>query len=123
MVTIKFETLRMWKKETIGEFYAKLCDLSNQVFALGNEYSNSKLRFFIKVTSIEEAKDIDSMRIDELIRSLQTFEINLDESRRSRSKGEKKLQEQIALLTKVFNKAFEKQARKKKKLEIVKNFT
>ncbi|KAK5835360.1 hypothetical protein PVK06_011048 [Gossypium arboreum] len=54
-------------------------------FALGEEYLNSKLvckvlrslakRFIIQVTIIKEAKDIDTMRTNELIGPLQTFEI------------------------------------------------
>jgi hypothetical protein len=31
-------------------------------------------RFRIKVTSIEESKDLDSMKIEELVGSLQTYE-------------------------------------------------
>ncbi|KAA3463725.1 Receptor-like protein 12 [Gossypium australe] len=76
MLTINFETLRMQENETIGEFYTKICNLSNQAFAIGNEYSLSKLVrkvlrslleiFVIKFTTIKEAKDIDNTRIDEL---------------------------------------------------------
>ncbi|MBA0781098.1 hypothetical protein Gotri_002053, partial [Gossypium trilobum] len=33
----------MQESKTTREFYAKLCDLSNQVFALGEEYSDAKL--------------------------------------------------------------------------------
>ncbi|MFQ6666590.1 hypothetical protein Gotur_032890, partial [Gossypium turneri] len=35
--------LRIQESKTIREFYAKLCYLSNQVFALGEEYSDAKL--------------------------------------------------------------------------------
>nr|KJB14009.1 hypothetical protein B456_002G106200 [Gossypium raimondii] len=83
ILTTKFENLRMQENETIGEFYAKLCDFSNQAFAFGGDYSNAKLakkvlrslldRFSIKATTIEEVKDIDTMCIDEPIGSLQTF--------------------------------------------------
>nr|KJB14604.1 hypothetical protein B456_002G177800 [Gossypium raimondii] len=87
------------KNETIFEFYVKLYDLTNQIFTLEDEYFNSKLtrkvlysfpeRFNIKVTTIKEAKNIDTMCIDELIRSIQNFEINLDETKRNKGKGEK----------------------------------
>lgn len=63
MLTSRFESLRMQESKTIAEFYSKVCDLSNQAFALGEEYSNTKLvrkvlrslfdGFFIKVTIIE----------------------------------------------------------------------
>ena len=34
-------------------------------------------RFRAKVTTIEESKDVDSLKIDELVGSLQTFEMTL----------------------------------------------
>lgn len=34
ILTIKVETLRMKNSKTIGEFYAKLCDLPNEAFTL-----------------------------------------------------------------------------------------
>ncbi|MBA0708739.1 hypothetical protein Golax_023834 [Gossypium laxum] len=137
MLTTKSETLRMKDSETINEFYVKLCDLSNQVFDLGEEYSNSNLvrkvlrslseRFFVKVTAIEKVKYLKCLRIDESIGSLQNFELNLDEPKKVKSKEEsnialqvadempipnaltiKELQVQIALLTQNFNKAFKK---------------
>nr|KJB76774.1 hypothetical protein B456_012G106600 [Gossypium raimondii] len=48
-------------------------------------------RFSTKATAIEEAKDINAMCIDELVESLQTFEINLDETKRSKIKREKNI--------------------------------
>ncbi|KAB2012749.1 hypothetical protein ERO13_D09G099050v2 [Gossypium hirsutum] len=72
------------ESETICEFYAKLHDLSNQAFAFGEKYSNTKLvrkvlrslleRFLIKITAIEEAKNLEQLVIDEILDSLQTFE-------------------------------------------------
>nr|KJB10886.1 hypothetical protein B456_001G230700 [Gossypium raimondii] len=71
MLTSRFESLRMQEPKTTGEFYVKLCDLSTQAFVLEKEYSNTKpvrkvLRsflesffyLFIKVTNVEEAKDL-----------------------------------------------------------------
>ncbi|MBA0582821.1 hypothetical protein Gorai_024953, partial [Gossypium raimondii] len=43
-------------------------------------------RFSIKVTFITEAKDLKSLAIDELIGSLQTFEINLEDVKRNKIK-------------------------------------
>lgn len=83
MLTTKFKNLRMQSSKTIGQFYAKLYDLSNQSFALGEEYFNSKFvrkvlkslfeRFDIKFIAIIEAKYLNSLWIDELIGSLLTF--------------------------------------------------
>ncbi|KAH6777474.1 hypothetical protein C2S51_008786 [Perilla frutescens var. frutescens] len=52
-------------------------------------------KFACKVAAIEEAKDIKSMRLDELIGSLRTFEMNLEDEDRTSRKRE------IALKTKV----------------------
>ncbi|KAH6785269.1 hypothetical protein C2S51_037724 [Perilla frutescens var. frutescens] len=60
----------MEETESIGEFNARLRNISNESFALG------------------EAKDIKSMRLDELMGSLRTFKMNLeDEGSSSRKKG------------------------------------
>ncbi|MDD0213341.1 hypothetical protein PSY81_23325, partial [Shigella flexneri] len=77
------------------EFNARLCDIANEAFALGEKFSDEKLvrktlrslpkRFAYKVTAIEEAKDVRKMKLEELIGSLRTFEMNLDEE-----KGDKK---------------------------------
>nr|KJB10763.1 hypothetical protein B456_001G222900 [Gossypium raimondii] len=106
MQTTKFETLRMQDSKKIGEFYANLCDLPNQAFTLKEGYSNSRLvkkvlrslleRFTIKVTTIEYAKILESLKIDELIGSLQTFELNLDESKKVNSNGERSIAFQVA---------------------------
>ncbi|MBA0828192.1 hypothetical protein Goarm_012900 [Gossypium armourianum] len=99
MLTTKFETLRMQDSEIIDEFYAKLCNLSNQAFSIREEYKNSKLvrkvlrllpkRLSIKVIVIVEAKDLENLKIDELIRSLQTFKLNLDKCKKVKFKGER----------------------------------
>ena len=93
----------MHEDETIGEFNARLCDIANETFMLGEKISEEKLvrktlrslpkRFAYKVTTIEEAKDMTAMKLEELMGSLRTFEMNLEEER-----GEKKVKG-IALKT------------------------
>jgi hypothetical protein len=73
--------------ETFGEFYSKMSDLRNQMVSLGKTVSDVKLihkilrslpeRFRIKVTIIEESKDLEEMKIEELVGSLQTYELSL----------------------------------------------
>ena len=41
-------------------------------------------RFRAKVTTIEESKDVDSLKIDELVGSLQTFEMMLVSPRKAK---------------------------------------
>ena len=50
-------------------------------------------RFAYKVTVIEEARDVSTMKLDELMGSLQTFELNLKQNKKEKSiafKTEKK---------------------------------
>lgn len=89
LLTTPFEHLKMEENETIGEFNSRLCEISNENFALGNKLSVEKLvskvlrsllkRFDYKATTIDEAKDITTIKLDELIGSLRTFEIGLKE--------------------------------------------
>ena len=95
MLTSRFETIRMEDHEKFGEFHAKLMDIMNSSFNLGEPIPNSKVvrkilrslpeRFSAKVTTIEESKDVDSLKVDELVGSLQTFEITLESPRKSKS--------------------------------------
>ena len=77
----------MLKDETISDFNSKLYDISNKAFTLGEKYSEAKIvkktlrslleRFAYKVAAIEEDKDVSTMKLDELMRFLQTFELHL----------------------------------------------
>jgi len=82
LLTTKFENLKMMEDENIQDIYMNVLDLAN---SFGEKMSDEKLvrkilisqpkRFDMKVTAIEEAQDISSMKVDELIGSLQTFEL------------------------------------------------
>ncbi|RVW67902.1 hypothetical protein CK203_065256 [Vitis vinifera] len=65
MLTSRFETIRMEDHENFGEFHAKLMDIVNSSFNL-------------------ESKDVDSLKVDELVGSLQTFEMTLGSPRKSK---------------------------------------
>jgi len=87
MLISRFEEIKMLEEETFGEFYTKISDLRNSMVSLGKKISYVKLirnilrslpeRFRIKVTTIEESKDLDKMKIEELVWSLQTYEYSL----------------------------------------------
>ena len=86
-LTNSFEEIRMEEVETFDEFYAKLKDIVNSAFNLGESIVESKIvrkilrslpeRFHAKITVIEEVKDIDQIPLTELVRNLQTYEIGL----------------------------------------------
>src|SRR5580765_8609124 len=97
MLATQFETLRMTEDQTIAEFHMQIRDIANTSFALGEKMTDEKLvrkilrflpkRFAMKVTAIEEAQDIASMQVDELIGSLQTFELTLNERTDKKNKN------------------------------------
>jgi hypothetical protein len=87
MLISRFEEIKMLEEETFGEFYSKMSDLRNSMVSLGKPISDVKLirkilrslpeHFRIKVTTIEESKDLEEMKIEELVGSLQTYELSL----------------------------------------------
>jgi hypothetical protein len=95
MLISKFEEIKMLEKETFGEFYTKISDLRNLMVSLGKQISDVKLirkilrylleRFRIKVTTIEESKDLEEMKIEEQVGSLQTYEYSLPLVRKAKT--------------------------------------
>ena len=86
-LTSSFEEIRIEEDETFDEFYAKLKNIMNSAFNLGECIAKSKIvrkilrslpeRFHAKITAIEEIKDIDQIPLTELIGNLQTYEMGL----------------------------------------------
>ncbi|CAM8886958.1 unnamed protein product [Rhodiola kirilowii] len=89
MVTSKFENLRMQEDETIADFNTRILDISNEAFALGEPISEESLvrkvlrslpkRYAMKALAVKEAHDVKTMRLDELMGSLQSHEMELNE--------------------------------------------
>jgi hypothetical protein len=87
MLISRFEEIKMLEEETFREFYSKMSDLRNSMVSLGKPISDVKLNrkilrslpkhFRIKVTTTEESKDLEEMKIEELVGSLQTYELSL----------------------------------------------
>ena len=69
--------------DCFNEFYAKLNDIVNSAYNLGEIYDQPKIvkkilrslieNFRSKVTAITKIKDVDSIPVDKLIRSLQSY--------------------------------------------------
>ncbi|CAM8913943.1 unnamed protein product [Rhodiola kirilowii] len=91
-VTSKFENLRMQEDETIADFNTRVLDISNEAFALGEPMTEETLvrkvlrsltkRFAMKALAVKEANDVKTMRLDELMGSLQTHEMDMNEEDR-----------------------------------------
>ena len=79
-LTTSFEIIRMLDDECFDEFYVKLNDIVNSACNLGEIYDQHKIlrkilrslteNFRLKVIVIIKSKDVDSIPIDELVRSL-----------------------------------------------------
>ena len=77
----------MEEDESFDEFYAKLKDIVNSAFNLGETIPEPKIvrkvirslpeRFHAKITAIEESKDIDKIPLTELVENLKTYELGL----------------------------------------------
>jgi len=95
MLISKFEEIKILEEETFREFYTKISDLRNSMVSLGKQISDVKLiqkilrsmpkRFKIKVITIEESKDLEEMKIEELVGSLQTYEYSLPPVRKAKT--------------------------------------
>jgi len=87
----------MQEDETIHDYYMNVLDIANSFDSLGEKLSVEKLvreilrslpkRFDMTVKAIEEAQDISSMQVDELIGSLQNFELVVDNRTKKKGKG------------------------------------
>ena len=86
-LTSSFEEIRMEEDETFDAFYAKLKDIVNSAFNVGEFIAKSKIvrkilrflpeRFHNRITVIEEVKDINQIPLTELVGNLQTYEMRL----------------------------------------------
>ena len=84
---MSFKEIKMEEDESFNEFYAKLKDIMNLAFNLGETISEPKIvrkmlrslpeRFHAKITAIEELKDIFKILLTELVGNLQTYELGL----------------------------------------------
>lgn len=80
LLTTKLENLRMNDDETIHDFHMRILDIANTSCGLGEKMSKEKLvrkilrslpkKYDMKVTTIEEAQDINNVKVDEHIGSL-----------------------------------------------------
>ena len=85
-LTTRFESIRMSDDESLNEFYAKLNDIINSAYNLGEIYDQPKIvmkilrslieDFRLKVTITTESKDVDSILVDKLVKSLQSYELD-----------------------------------------------
>ena len=90
---------------SLDSFYNKLNEVVIGKFNLGEKMEDSKVvrkflrslseSFHAKVTAIEESKDLDEIKVQELIGFLQTYELSLPNQRKSKSLALKTINEKV----------------------------
>ena len=105
MLTTWFEELKMSENQSFDSFYGKLNEVVIGKLNLDEKMEDSKVvrkilrslpeSFRTKVTAIEESKDLDEIKVKELIGSLQTYELTLPSQRKIKSLALKTINERI----------------------------
>ena len=95
----------MSEDKSFDSFYSKLNEVVVSKFNLGEKTEDSKIvrkilrslpeSFCAKVTAIEERKDLDDIKVQELIGSLQTYELLLPTQWKSKSFALKTINERL----------------------------
>ena len=125
MLITRFEELKMGDDEAFNSFYGKLNEIVIAKLNLGEKIKDSKVvrkilrslpkSFKAKVTTIEESKDLDEIKIQELIGSLQTYELGLPSHKSSKSLALKTITERM-------DNSFEEDDMEKEVAFLAKNF-
>ena len=87
----------MLEDESIHDYYLNILNIANGFDSLGEKISDEKLvrkvlrslpkKFDMKVTAIEEAHDISGIKVDELVGSLQNFELVINNRTEKKDKS------------------------------------
>ena len=129
MLTTQFEELKMSEEESFDSFYSKLNKVVIGKFNLGEKTENSKIvrkilqslleSFCAKVTAIEESKDLNDIKVQELIGSLQTYELSLPSQRKSKSLALKTINERVEAHDSSDEDVVDKDVARSRKMEIL----
>ena len=105
MLVHKYEPFKMKPTEIITSMCTRFTDIVNNLKILGKVYTNGDLcrkilRLLLlnwdsKVTAIQEARDLSTLKVEELVGSLMTYEIGLNQHEEEELK--KKKEKGIAL--------------------------
>ena len=87
MLVHTYEMFKIEHSETISDMYTRFTNIINNLKSLGKTYTNQELvnkilrslpsTWDAKSTAIQEAKDLETLPLEQLIGSLMTYEINL----------------------------------------------
>jgi len=92
-----YELFEMGDRETIMDMYTRFTHIINELKSLGKTFTTEELvrkilRFLprsweAKVTAIQEAKDLKTLSLDELIGNLQTYELRRQQEETKKDHG------------------------------------
>ena len=105
MLSNRFEELKIGDDESFDSFYGKLNEIVIAKLNLREKIKDAKVMrkilrslpesFRAKVIAIEESKDLDEIKIQELLGSLQTYELGLPSHKTSKSLALKTILERM----------------------------
>ncbi|XP_062005863.1 uncharacterized protein LOC133723042 [Rosa rugosa] len=94
-LVLEFENMSMGTDESIDDFHARLINVTSQCHSLGDPFEEHRIvkkflrslppSFQSKQTAIEEAQDIDTYSLDELVGNLKTFEMRINPEKKVKS--------------------------------------
>jgi len=120
----------MNEKETVGEMFTRFTDIINSLIALGKIYTQVEMvrkllraltpEWEKKTTAIEEANDLSTLTVENLIGNLMAYEVQLEDRKRDTEPKNKKIlafkassydtedtdedEEEMAMITRKFKK-------------------
>jgi hypothetical protein len=126
----RFEMFKMNEKETISEMFTRFTDIINSLIALGKVYTQVEMvrkllraltpEWEKKTTAIEEANDLSTLTVENLIGNLMAYEVQLEDRKRDTEPKNKKIlafkassydtedtdedEEEMAMITRKFKK-------------------
>ena len=122
MLTTRFEELEMSEDESFDSFYSKLNEVVVRKFNLGEKTEDSKIVRKI-LRSLLESFRAKVTAIEELVGSLQTYELSLPNQRKSKSLALKTINERVDVHDSSNDDAVEKDDTVKKDVAyLAKNF-
>ncbi|KAG7543148.1 Zinc finger CCHC-type superfamily [Arabidopsis thaliana x Arabidopsis arenosa] len=99
MLKSRFDSLLMQPDSSIAEFYKELRDIANESYALGKTYTEFDMvmkvltslpeKFAPKKTAMMESNDVMKMKLEELIGSLETYEMEMKMQDQNRGLAER----------------------------------
>ena len=119
----------MSEDESFDSFYSKLNEVVIGKFNLGEKAEDSKIvrkilrslleSFRANVIAIEESKDLDDIKVQELIGSLQTYELSLPLQRKSKSLALKTINKRVEAHDSSDEDVVDKDVARSRKMEIL----